>query len=53
MAASRYAALMTLSPKMLALALLAGVGFNLSQRILDYVLDAIFKTTPYLAWLNN
>jgi hypothetical protein len=31
----------------------AGIGFNISQRVLDYLLDDGFKHVGWLAWLAN
>jgi hypothetical protein len=31
----------------------AGIGFNISQRALDYLLDGAFKHVTWLAWLAN
>jgi hypothetical protein len=31
----------------------AGIGFNISQRILDYLLDDAFKHVSWLAWLAS
>lgn len=39
--------------RMASLALIAGVGFNISQRILDFALDGVFKNVTLLAWLAN
>jgi len=32
--------------------LVAGVGFDISQRVLDHYLDAVVAATPWLAFLN-
>jgi hypothetical protein len=34
------------------LCLCAGVGFNLSQRLLDHFLDALVEHETWLAWLR-
>lgn len=31
----------------------AGVGFNITQRALDFLLDDAFKHVTWLAWLAN
>lgn len=33
--------------------LLVGVGFNLTQRVMDYLLDSGFRSVGWLAWLAN
>ena len=39
--------------RMAGLAIIAGVAFNVSQRVLDYALDGVFKHIEFLAWLAN
>lgn len=33
--------------------LMVGVGFNITQRVMDYLLDSGFKSVGWLAWLAN
>jgi hypothetical protein len=31
----------------------AGIGFNISQRVLDFLLDDAFKHVSWLTWLTS